>query len=98
MLVGRGFPYFNSCRARSHDPRSKDYEPIHGLGWAEGFLQFSDLLPPFEYPYSNIATVCFSTPGGEYTIFPGKGSRDITRCLRSSQKDQVQTLQEIVGV
>lgn len=45
-----------------------------------------------------MATCCFSGPGREHTVLPGNRSGDITWRLWSGQKDQVQTLQEVVSV
>lgn len=89
MLISGRLPHFDSRGTRSDYPRAEDYESTDRFGQPRRSLQFANFLSPLEYPYSDVVICCFSTPGGEYAIFPCNRSRDISWRFWSGQKDEV---------
>ena len=98
MLVCRRLPDFYPGRTRSHNPGAKYRNLFDWLRQIAWDLELSNLLPPLENPYAEMATCSFSAPCCEDSVLPGECRCDVSWCLRSSEENQIQALEKVVGM
>lgn len=98
MLVGCGFPHFDSTFTACHNPGSQYQNLLDRLTKVCWDLQFCNFLSPLENPKSLRAILVRTSPSPKYTVFVCERRCDIFWRLRPSEEDKIETALEVVGL